>query len=543
MTRHAKPGSPIQQKSYASSGEFHQVLRANMVAKRAELVEDRELRELLWFIQYRSVVDLGLAKLVRELVETYQTEIGTAKMRELGCGEGRIYDEEEVKEVRDGFTYQMADTLFNDYSPWQLRSDEVYRRANPGSIFAPAHNEEEQWPKPPKPVYNKPLSAFPVSFPASSFTAVCIKRALAGFEDRDSLDAFLTVLCIDPKASFTKGLWYWPGVMDCLKDYRRRWCASRGVGMVETEINKRVAKEMGYCLHTGGLVVISGESRYGKTHGAQLFCERSGGMARYVEVPATNDEASFLRAIAQSLGLASGLGIRVNDLRERIEETFRRSDLALVLDEGHRMFPQRDFRQTIPQRLEWLMAGLINKGVACAIITTPQWFNAQRRMEERNFWNSAQLRGRISHYEELPSQIPPADMQAVARYLLPKACKDSLAGLVTAAEATQTYLAGMKSIVDRARYEAGGDPELSVVMAVAEQFIASNTSLTRASMSAPRRGRRRVSTAPATPLHEAGIDLESPRRDEAAGSDLPMPRGRGSDFELKLPAQRRRGES
>ena len=478
------PAQPVMPHHFASSGEYHQLLRANMVAKRAELIADKSLRELLWFIQYRSVRDQGLSSLITGLVEQYRSHLGTAKMRELGCEPGRIYNAEEVRKIRGDFFDYSAAALDDDYRAWPLASD--ISSAKFLEILGP---EEKQTLG-----LADSSDSFPDSYPASAFVDACIERALAPYENSEGLDAYLTRLCVDPRSGFTRGLQYWPNVIECLLDYRKQWCATRGAGMVETDINRRVAAELGYAFHAGGLVVISGESRFGKTHAAELFCDRSGGMARYVETPATNDEASFLRAIGNSLGLATGMGVSITDLRQRIEETFRRSKLMLVMDEGSRLFPQRDFRQNVPQRLEWLMAGIVNKNVPCAIITTPQWFNAQRRMEERNFWNSAQLRGRIGHYEELPNQILPEDMQAVARYMLPAGCPDSIACLIAAAEATQTYLAGMKSIVSRAVYEAGGKtPDFTTLMRVADRFIASNTSLTRASMNAPRRGRKRVS--------------------------------------------------
>lgn len=66
-TRKAQPGSGFRQEKFASSPEFNRGLMANLVARRAALVENAEHRELLWFLQLLSHRE-GLNKVAAELL-------------------------------------------------------------------------------------------------------------------------------------------------------------------------------------------------------------------------------------------------------------------------------------------------------------------------------------------------------------------------------------------------------------------------------------------------------------------------------------------
>ncbi|MEI9862952.1 MAG: hypothetical protein WDN00_00005 [Limisphaerales bacterium] len=50
-------------------------------------------------------------------------------------------------------------------------------------------------------------------------------------------------------------------------------------------------------------------------------------------------------------------------------------------------------------------------------------------MIEKNGWNSAQLTGRISHYESLPQDLSEADLIGVAKSVLPEADPNVLKAL------------------------------------------------------------------------------------------------------------------
>jgi hypothetical protein len=74
--------------------------------------------------------------------------------------------------------------------------------------------------------------------------------------------------------------------------YRARWIKTHSTD-VETIIGRRVAEAFDYARETRSLVLVDGVARIGKTFSARAYCERSGGLARYVQVPFSNDDTTF----------------------------------------------------------------------------------------------------------------------------------------------------------------------------------------------------------------------------------------------------------
>src|SRR5208282_5042242 len=145
-----------------------------------------------------------------------------------------------------------------------------------------------------------------------------------------------------------------------------------------------------------GLTLMQGEARLGKSFAASFWCGQHPGVARFVEVPTSNDEASFFRALARGLGLGNFLNYKVVQIRERVESVLLTTDILLVLDESQRLWPQRNLREGFPGRIVWVMT-MANAGVPICMISTPQFIETQKAVEKAGR-NSAQLTGRISHF-------------------------------------------------------------------------------------------------------------------------------------------------
>jgi hypothetical protein len=123
-----------------------------------------------------------------------------------------------------------------------------------------------------------------------------------------------------------------------------------------------------------------------------------------------------------------------------------------VLDEAHRLWPEQNSRYAYPKRITWVMA-MVNAGVPICLVSTPQFIQSQKAAE-KNGWNSAQLTGRIGHYEFLPTKLSEPDIIAVARAVLPEASENVLLALADYAGQSARYLAAVDSISKRARYLA-----------------------------------------------------------------------------------------
>ncbi len=88
-------------------------------------------------------------------------------------------------------------------------------------------------------------------------------------------------------------------------------------------------------------------------------------------VPSSNDDMSFFRAMAESLGIGTSHAYKALELRGRIETVLHTGDLLLVLDEGHYLWPQRNMRKAVPHRINWMLTQLVNMGVPVAVVTHP----------------------------------------------------------------------------------------------------------------------------------------------------------------------------
>jgi len=62
-TRYAEEGSQLRPDRYSSSVEYRGAINAYLAAKRIDLIDDLEMRDLLWFVQSRSLQQAGLKNL------------------------------------------------------------------------------------------------------------------------------------------------------------------------------------------------------------------------------------------------------------------------------------------------------------------------------------------------------------------------------------------------------------------------------------------------------------------------------------------------
>jgi len=131
--------------------------------------------------------------------------------------------------------------------------------------------------------------------------------------------------------------------------------------------------------------------------------------------------------------------------------------LMLVLDEAHYLWPQYLRGYALPSRINFVTTQLANQGVATALIVTPQFHQAQARIERLTGWTSEQFLGRIGHLEKLPDRLERKDLMAVAGALLPDSDAKTLGAVAAYAELSQKHLASIESIATRAAWLAQKD--------------------------------------------------------------------------------------
>ena len=244
-----------------------------------------------------------------------------------------------------------------------------------------------------------------------------------------------------------------------------------------------------------------------------------------MQCPSSNDGIGFFRAIAKSLGVSINQNSKAQQLRDRIEDTLAGGHLALILDEAHYAWPQSNYREALPGRINWIMTALVNNGVAVALVTTPQFMRTQRAVERKSTWTSEQFVGRIGHYEKLPDSLSESDLQAVARAFVPEGCGKCIAALVAYAQGSAKYLAAIESVARRARYLAGKAGREKIIFAdvrsaIKDGVIPSDSALAVALAEPQKSARLRAIPAP---LNQPLTDREAPL--EITRGPLPGPGG------------------
>lgn len=476
-TRHAEANSPFRQERYASSARFERGLMGNLVARRCELLTRDEDKDLVWWLQLASWQPGGLAKLAADLIAGFPARVASPLMLKYGCKPGQIYSAEKTKAVYWELSHKTEDA-------------ESLARAIDAMDEGFGDGKPREW---------QPT-------PSAEFVAECRKLAVA------ELETALAGLCLNPAINLaTYAPRYFPALIETLREYQAAAIESRRAGHVVTGLGRQVWDTLDYCRETRCMVLIDGLARTGKTFSARAWCELHPGAARYVQVPSSNDDIAFFRAIARACGVSINQNSKAQQLRDRIEEVLRGGQLAIVFDEAHYLWPQSNYREALPNRVNWIMTALVNQGVPVALVTTPQFMKTQQAVERKSCWTSEQFTGRIGHYAKLPDSLSKDDLAAVAKNLLPEGCAKSIKALVLYANASAKYLAAIDSVVHRARYLAAKANRKTVALAdvlsaMQESVIPSDAALA-AALAAPGKSRRAGTipaplTAPQRPVNE-----------------------------------------
>jgi hypothetical protein len=504
-TRHASPNSSFRQEKYASSSEFELGLNAVLVAKRCSILTDATEIELIWFLQYLSHQAGSLKRIAEQLLESASDRLGTATMHEIGVPQGKPYAAHEVTIVRerdeDLFSHNEfllkgeKERSFSDFLPARLidnRRDEQSMEEHQSRLRAQrlseAHEKAER-------------DRHPTSYPVSAFLETCRARFLK------EVPQLLRDLCLNPALSPSGvSVPYFQDFYGALREFASNHAKERLSGLVITEIGKRVLGTLDYAEQQKSLVLIQGNARTGKSFVTQAWCEALPGRRRYVQAPSSNDLKDFFRAVAKALGMSASYNLKAQDLRARIGDVLQGAYLTLVIDEAHYMFPQTNFREALPNRINWLLTELVNAGVPVALVSTPQFTISQKIIEKNTHWASEQLMGRISRYTALPERLEKRDLAAVARYHLPEGDERSIAALVAYAQASKKYLAGIEHATKAARFESKLQGRAKVTFndireAIGNSVMPSDLALQQALSPAPKTARKRSSNPAATPLH------------------------------------------
>jgi hypothetical protein len=140
------------------------------------------------------------------------------------------------------------------------------------------------------------------------------------------------------------------------------------------------------------------------------------GVARIVETPSSGGEGELLRAVAKALGIEVGPGQRGYALHAQIEFVLRQFQPVLIFEEASYLYPANFSKNTMPARLNWVRRTVMDAGIPCAFVWTPQTHrDARNRFLKATNFAIEQFDGRILRTVNLPAEIPREDLLSIAR--------------------------------------------------------------------------------------------------------------------------------
>ena len=411
----------------------------------ARLKTEPRLVDLLWFIQWHSFQPGGLAKLADDLLAAFPDRVSIPVMRKAG----------PPGKAGKWTLVQCLTAWRAEYQPGGLGCDDYY---------APAGCDLSEFYR-----WARSLHAGDTDFngltPAQSAEGVrrfnfdyfaTAARDLAARSLPEVLKAFCEAGNLDSQPALLEPPTWFPALVESLLEFMGQHAARERARLAMTEVTLKVFDALDFAVAERKLVRITGSARFGKTESVRTYCAMYPGRLRLVTVPCSNSERDLVRAVAEALGLAASYSADATSLRGKVEFILRHGRIGFVIAEGHFLFPTRYNSGTTPARLNWLRTQIVDRHLPCALVSTPQAYDGQRkRFDKATGYNMEQFTGRLALSIELPDRLSVADMTAVARLHFPD-LRESLVGMaVGAAKQSQSYLKSIEGISSRARWLAG----------------------------------------------------------------------------------------
>jgi hypothetical protein len=227
--------------------------------------------------------------------------------------------------------------------------------------------------------------------------------------------------CLDPALPVADGWPYcFPALYSTLQERRARQAAAAVASMTHTELSRAVWSELDTALSAGGLSLLTAPGGTGLSHAAKAWRSAQPGRAVHFEVPAGNDQTSFLRSLAHSLGDAEGTSHKAIQLKERAAHVLETRQRLLIVDNAKNLFPSNGYRYGFPERLEWLLSDVVGRGVTVVLLADESLWTWLGFIEKRTGWDRSALVNQ-SRVRALPGNLSVADVEAVTRAMLPQA--------------------------------------------------------------------------------------------------------------------------
>ncbi len=416
-TRHAAPGSPLRQERYASSPAISDNgLKPTCVAKRSAVLNDAKQREVIWYLQARSHLPGGLAAVVSELLEIFGARICPPSLLNFTGKKDSPLAPELVRAARAECNAEDRFLMREEFTASEQRYLEICQAE--ARIFESQSVTEDKREM----EIRAAAQQRPDSYSAADFQKHTRLMASCEFEKH------LAELCLNPESSFSDP-WYFCDLFSALVELVDLWASEHSEDAAETSIASAMRDAVTYAAETGSIVLICAPEGFGKSFHARAYCRRHPGLARYWQIPASNDRRLFFGAGAQAFNGPIGDSWKAQELQRRLEEIAAQSGIVLVMDDALQLLPDRE-RDANPDRVDWVVTALAERGIPAVLITNHTFDKRLRAIEQRSTWSAQSFRLRCVR-PELPEQLSKEDVKRTAQAMLPGIKADELRDVVT----------------------------------------------------------------------------------------------------------------
>ena len=414
-TRTASDGV-FRQERFCSAPEFEgEMINGLAAAKRIEIISDRQVREVLWFIQSRSLARRGLRQLCDDLVANFREQIGTPTLKKLTASKRKMPRLCEILQLRSEFGF----------------ADDRSTAALLGRALS---------------IDDIPLGQGDVGFYHERVRELVI-----------DLPHVLTNFCLNPQSDIRKGVWFFENLFAALVELRNRCISAARSRLADTAVTSKINDTLDFWYARKRMILIEGNAGIGRTVSARAWIDAHAGMVRFVEVPSSSDDRSFFASIARELGVARGTSMKAQEIKVRVEEMLATSELMLAFDESQYLWGQYTRPRKTPDRLLWIKS-IFDSGTPIALIAHSDFSKWQAHYVKHTQWTDEQFERRLNRRVVLPAEHSKQDMLHIARAQFPTGDERSIKLLAAYALATEKKQAsGITEALESASYVAEKD--------------------------------------------------------------------------------------
>lgn len=476
----------------------------------AQFAGNPKLREMLLFLQWKSMQPGGLPKFVDDLVQHFPQRLGTPTM---SAAYGRKYT--VIEKIAIWYELPAKDRPEGSVSEPDWSTESLLDNSPSAKEIAELEAEELR-------AVQKLLNKYDEPY----FIDLCKNAATEG------LPTFLASLCNDRDKSiaacrgrkceiaskipswFHGDIWYFEDIIGTVLEMMELHAQTVLKTLAQTAVTTKVFDALDYALSEKCSVRIVGDSRFGKSQSIGTWTSMRPGLARLVNVPSSNTLIDLLRKVADAVGVIYTYKTGQNELKAKVEYVIQHCRLFLVCDECAFLIPQTYSKTTAPVRLNWVRTEIIDHGLPFAAVVTPQSFDrAVKRFVNTTDYAMEQFLGRTLLTVPLPSELEEKDLIAVAKIHFPEMDDDHLGLIAAQAMLSENYLMAVEAIAKRARYIAKRENHHAITLndldiAISEVMPAAREA--QADTSATRARQGSIAPAPKRPFKTSIKGVERP---------------------------------